>query len=734
MNNYPRRTGLRGLPPHLLLITPLLLLSLLRSVLAELTEYPDGSICVTCVTCNGLIADNNCYNEYVQSPLAVPCEGYHPHGNECGPNEVKEEYLSDTGMYCYSSNKCEHTCSLKGRESETKTWCCFVPGSSYIRDFYSRGSDSTPHQEGVIGEAQPPKGVGIQCKLVSSAATAYNSAKSTYDADPTANKGIALGYYFQVLSMACLRSSHSCRVPECPEVEEEEAHDMALHGCVKNNEPTGGEFEEEIFRELIEDSKFGDVQGRLSRVQDRINELVKSIENREIGSPFLNLMLAMNGQVGVSNGDGERDTRKLVQAYYSAIQVFEDLQPIFERYIRKKVPTASAAPDSTVKEVSRWHAQFLKCGFAPSYATQAKKGYLTPANAAIASLFIPLAGVQLRNSLMFGAMRENSTMQAVEFATIVEAELPVSEELRYDIRNWIYRNVEKDGGNTEKDNQGGGNANGESAALLEQALGKAELSDEKGTNFDIKLNSTMEILIKDRTDGNLQDKMAMMGLFFPTANGKESMKPIRISAGPPALGRQVFVVGPVGVVFPAATDLIPGYTTGVNITSSQSNISESDILNSFAAGFGGALKPQVPNETDIRNVMYRDATLRISINPMHYSDANPRIENPEQMLCVVDLVSGTELNGGGVYRVEKRERKDENGEEIEYGILEVNMTFGKGVWAGGWGGGGAFAVGVRGWVESCGVSIARGGGVWSVMWVVIVGWLVGLQVDLVVWW
>jgi len=95
------------------------------------------------------------------------------------------------------------------------------------------------------------------------------------------------------------------------------------------------------------------------------------------------------------------------------------------------------------------------------------------------------------------------------------------------------------------------------------------------------------------------------------------------------------------------------------------------------------------------------------IDPVHYIDAKPKITNPGDHFYILDLVSGKEIPSK--YSVQNRGGKGRDGQPMEFGVLEAEIAYGKGVWAGGWGGGGAFAVAVKGWVEAESGAVGRGG-------------------------
>ena len=166
------------------------------------------------------------------------------------------------------------------------------------------------------------------------------------------------------------------------------------------------------------------------------------------------------------------------------------------------------------------------------------------------------------------------------------------------------------------------------------------------------------------------------------------------------------------MVFPAASDFIPGSGTRANASDPNSN--PSDNPNGITKGAGGGLNPVAPTDADIASVLYKSAVLRLQIDPVHYVDAKPKI-NATQHFYVLDLVSGQEITSK--YTVLSIGGKDREGNPMEFGMLEAQLEFGQGVWAGGWSGGGAFAVGVKDWVESGGATV-EWKGVWG--WVMVV--------------
>ena len=233
-------------------------------------------------------------------------------------------------------------------------------------------------------------GVGISCSLVQSAASAYKNAISM--AGTVGGNDPLVSYYAQILHMACLRSSPLCDIPECSEVNN--IQHVIPPGC-KDKGYLGSQFEEYIFKELVQESSFSDVSGRQAKMISTINQLTQQIEKKEIGSPFLNFMMS----VGVV-----QDTRKVVQIYYGTIGAFEDLQPIFVKYIHKEIGSSNKGSiKDTIRNISQSHSQFLRCGIAPSYFAQSTDyeqsikrrdstpitAQLPPAAAAAASFFVP---------------------------------------------------------------------------------------------------------------------------------------------------------------------------------------------------------------------------------------------------------------------------------------------------------------------------------------------------------
>lgn len=569
------------------------------------------------------------------------------------------------------------------------------------------------------------KGIGISCSLVQSAAGTYNSAVASGASGGGGSSTAIRAYYAQALHMACLRSSPLCSIPECTEVEA--ARKITPDACKEGDEHRGGEFEEDIFKRLVQATGFGDISGRQAKTDAAVAELTQQIESGNIGSPFLNLMMGIG-----AFGDGGTDTKALAQGYYSTIQVFSDLQPLFESYIKEKIGGDGGSGlnslEGIIDSLARSHSQLLKCGVAPSFSAQgvpsinSKTGTpntsnnnenLTPAAAAAASFFIPLVAAQLRNDRIIQAVQSqsgtrDSSPSIADFANLLNAQLPVSPDLQFDISNWLFG----PGPST--------NPNSEAFSLLSQSVLKAELSNEAGSSFDLttKLEGALDLSIPSRTNPDLSDFTAFMGLFFPTANGTHATKPIGITVA----GKAYPIVGPAGVVFPAAGQLIPGFATAGNISTSGTTNN-----NVFAqAGGGGAITPIVPTNGDIQSLLYESAILKFLVNPVHYIHANPPITVPRDHLYILDLVSGKEIPStySGVVG------KDSDGNDLEIGKLEATLAFGSGIWGGGWGGGGAFVVGVKDWVDA-----ESGSAVVMVRWRSgtqewglkgVVGWVMGI--------
>ena len=539
-----------------------------------------------------------------------------------------------------------------------------------------------------------------------SASSAYKNAISLANADTT-----LVSYYAQALHMACLRSSPGCSIPECSMVAD--VQKVIPSAC--NGEDLGGEFEENIFTGLVQGDSFSDVSGRQGKADSAINDLVQQIDKKDIASPFLNFMLS----AGMS-----RDTQDLAQTYYSTVQVFDDLQPIMVKYLQQKVGASdSESIKDTLNNVTRSHSQFMKCSVGASYfaqsknskssATSASKATLPPAAAAAASFFVPVVAAQLRNDQLIKALESSSsldlsTSSIKDLAGYLKAQLPMSPALQSDTRNWVFSNT--------ANSQGGDvGSNSESSALLEQSFVKEEMSKKAGSQITLinELHSILE-LETSRDDQRLSDFMAASGLFFPTPDGNQAFKPLQISLA----GSSFTIVGPIGMVFPAASDFIPGMGTRSNASDPNSN--ESTNPNGFAKGAGGGLTPVSPTDADIASVLYKSATLRLHIDPVHYMDAKPKI-NASQHFYVLDIVSGQEI--ASTYTISSVGGKDREGKPLEFGVLEARLKFGEGVWAGGWSGGGAFAVGVKDWVASSETSLKE-------MWKLfpIWGWVMGVIV------
>ena len=561
-------------------------------------------------------------------------------------------------------------------------------GSEVISDFHSESppQSKSPPQPTSPRSSTPTDGtgVGISCSLVQSASSAYKDAISlvgTMDGNDA-----LVSYYARVLHMACLRSSPRCNVPECSQVNNIQ---KVIPTECQGQEYLGDQFEEYVFRELVQNSSFSDVSSQQAKANSTVNYLTQQIQGGKIGSPFLNFMMS----VGV-----EQDTRKLVQIYYGTVEVFGDLQPIFVKYIQGEIGSSDKGSiKDTIGKIARSHSQFLKCGISPSYFVQSNQTSessqsirrrdststgvtLPPAAAAAASFFVPVVGVQLRNNEVIKALLSSKSLglgnsSIEDLVEYLQGELPHSSELKFDTRNWLFPNP--------VGTQGSVNNNSESSALLDQSLVKQEMSKEAGSNvtFINELLTKME-LDTSRDDQRLSDFMAASGLFFATPDGSQASKPIEVKTGAGGFT----IVGPIGMVFPAASEFIPGMGASSNVSNPRASAPTEP--NYFPPGSGGALSPVAPTDADITSVLYKSATLRIHVDPKHYIDADPKID-PSSQFYILDLVSGKKIP----------HNFDSTGNSSVYGTLEAQLGFGNGVWAGGWGGGGAFAVGVENWVE-----------------------------------
>ena len=511
--------------------------------------------------------------------------------------------------------------------------------------------------------------------------------------------------------MACLRSSPACKIPECDMVEN--VRNFVSPAC--QGEDLGSEFEDGIFSDLVQGSSFSDVAGRLGKVNSAVKDLAQKIDNKDIASPFLNFML--------SAGETRNSTQSLAKTYYSTIQVFDDLQPILDKYLQGKVGESdSGSIEETITKLAHSHSQFMKCSVGVSYFAQtadnkgsgaSKAVTLPPAAAAAASFFVPVVAAQLRNDQLIKALESSSSLDLSsasikDLADYLKAQLPESPNLQYDTRNWIFP-----GSNEKTLDNGTESAISEDSALLEQSFVKQEMSKSGGSHVTLtnELYAVLEIETS-RKEKNLSDFVAASGLFFATPNGDQAFKPIKLSVA----GSPFTIVGPIGMVFPAASDFIPGSGTRANASDPNSN--PSDSPNGIAKGAGGGLNPVTPTDADISSVLYKSATLRLQIDPVHYVDAKPKI-NASQHFYILDLVSRQEIISR--YSVLSIGGKDRDGNPMEYGMLEAQLEFGQGVWAGGWSGGGAFAVGVKDWVESGGATLKWGGVLGWVMVVIILG-------------
>ena len=477
--------------------------------------------------------------------------------------------------------------------------------------------------------------------------------------------------YAQVLHMACLRSSPLCNIPKCSQVDDILT---TIPTACRAKEYLGSQFEEYVFKQLIQDASFSDVPGQQAKVDSAISSLTVQIEDGEIGSPFLNFIMSL----GV-----KQDTKKLVQTYYGTVKVFGDLQPIFAKYVQDQIGSSdSGSVKDKIGKVARSHSQLLKCGIAPSYFTQtqdsaSKSTTLSPAAAAAAAFFVPVVGVQLRNNEVIKALRSSKslhldTLSIEGLAGYLGGELPLSPNLKFDTRNWLFPN--------SAGTQGGVNENSESSALFGQSIAKKEMSKLAGSDVAL-INELLTKLEVDasRNDERLSDFMASSGLFFATHDGSQPSQPFDVMTAAGSFR----IVGPIGMIFPAASELIPGMSANSNVSNPSSGAPKNP--NWFSPGAGGALNAVAPTDADIASVLYKSATLRIHVDPVHYVDADPPID-PSLKFYILDLVAGKEI--------------PHTGSSSGDGTLEVQLTFGSGVWAGGWGGGGAFAVGVKDWTPS----------------------------------
>ena len=500
-----------------------------------------------------------------------------------------------------------------------------------------------------------------------SAAKAYKDAIAGSGTEGKSTSALVASYA-QVLHMACLRSSPLCNIPECSQVGDVL---KTIPKACQAKEYLGSQFEEDVFKQLIQEASFSDVSGQQAKVDSAISSLTVQIEGGEIGSPFLNFIMSLGFQ---------QDTKKLVQTYYGTVKVFGDLQPIVVKYIEDEIGSSDGGSvKEKIGKVARSHSQLLKCGIAPSYFSQTQDSAststtLSPVAAAAASFFVPVVGVQLRNNEVIKALRSSKslhldTLSIEGLVGYLGGELPRSPNLKFDTRNWLFPN--------SAGTQGGVNDNSESSALFGQSIVKKEMSRLAGSDVAL-INEFLTKLEVDtsRTDELLADFMAASGLFFATHDGSQPSKPIDVVTAAGSFK----IVGPIGMVFPAASEFIPGMSANSNVSNPSGDAPNNP--NFFSPGAGGALEAVAPTDADIAFVLYRSATLRIRVDPAHYVDADPPID-PSTQLYILDLVAGKEI--------------PQTGRPSEDGTLEVQLAFGSGVWAGGWGGGGAFAVGVKDW-------------------------------------
>ena len=443
-------------------------------------------------------------------------------------------------------------------------------------------------------------------------------------------------------------------------------------GC-KEGEDLGGKFEEHVFNKLIQGSSFEDITARKEKVDSTIAILTKRIKKREIASPFLNYMFSL--------GAGKK-VEKLVETYYSSVQLFGDLHPIFTKDIHDQLDTCDrGSVKEIVGKIGRTHSTLLKCGLGPSFvaqsfqdmnsthhvrkrATTSTPKTFSPQEGTAASVFISLLGVQNKNQEMVNALQQQdqTDMSIEDIADALDAELPLASSLKPDPRNWVFSAP----GSTARKRQAptGNNENSESNAVG-GSVEKDEISEETDYQADTTIEDKDGLISKLESDSD--DDL------------NDSVVEVIIVEGEPA---QPNPGNPQVVILPANADP----SVEKDPAGAATNTRKRAILDQFPPGTGGALEPVAPTDADIGAVMYKSATLRIQVDPKFKEDPNI---DPSKQLYIQDLVSGKELKTK--YLLEKLNEDDES--ETEF--LEAKLKFGEGIWAGGWGGGGAFEVKVK---------------------------------------
>ena len=468
--------------------------------------------------------------------------------------------------------------------------------------------------------------------------------------------------------MGCLRSSATCNIQECAQV----GDGMVIPTDCLAMEDLGSEFEEYVFEKLVEGSS--DVSARKAKVDSALDNLAQQLDSKDIASPFLNFMTSVGEQ---------QETRTRAETYYRTVQTLEDLKPIVEQYIQSKMTGSdSGSAKDIINKIAYSSSVFLRCALARSFESEASTssppGTLAPEAAAAASFFVPLVGAQLRNDEVIKSLVSsgigNSDIE--DLSNYLGVDLPMSQNLKYDTRNWLFP---QSAGPSGPDN-----VNSENSALPWQNLTKEEMSDKVGSKITLlnELFSILEIQTS-RDDKELSDFMAASALFFLISDGKTPSSPYYITLHS---GKRIPIVGPVAMAFPAASEFIPGLSASSNVLDPKSDPPASP--NWFSKGSGGALNPVAPTDADIASVLYKAATLRFTVSSESYKDANSKVDPAN--FYILDLVSGDRIPSNMSQQMDQ---------DVKHVLLEAQLEFGKGVWAGGWAGGGAFAVGVDNWEE-----------------------------------
>ncbi|KAH8660658.1 hypothetical protein BGZ60DRAFT_110650 [Tricladium varicosporioides] len=180
------------------------LLHTLQLVAAQSTvqrNFGDGSYCLHCSASNALDAlgcdlafvFSGCFFGALLGDLGT-----------CGV----PSYSSASGKSCYSLGSCATSCTGADASGYYLDYCCFLPGSPFITPYLAGTTPPTPSPTKSTVPTPTASSKGITCNIVDTLANEYAAA--------AAGGPDALGYYGQVLNLACLRST--CINPACQRV------------------------------------------------------------------------------------------------------------------------------------------------------------------------------------------------------------------------------------------------------------------------------------------------------------------------------------------------------------------------------------------------------------------------------------------------------------------------------------------------------------------------------------